>query len=215
MESEIKSFIKGKLNKSYKNHELIVFNDAEIEIMEGEIYHVSSPSQMGKSSLLRILSNVEYNDLYTLGFFVKSEDISYMPPALFYYQYMSVKQYIEFHAQINIRFLKNDAEEAMKIFGLMHNSKIKEISEREQMILNAIICLSQEKKFYVMDEPFLNIESSDIEPFVSLIKKRFDEHKTFIIATKHDLIMSQLSTKKLVIEGPSKISVTTGGGSHV
>lgn len=215
MEKESKVFIKGKLNKSYDKGQIVVFKDAEISITEGKIYHVTSASKKGKSSLLRIMSNVEYNDIYTLGFFVKTEDISYMPPKLFYYRYMTVLDYIDFHADINVKLLKHDLLEVVHQFKLNLKSPITELSMREQMLLNLFICLSQEKKLYVIDEPFLHILNSDISPIKALISKRFDPTKTIMIATEHPSIMTGLSTLKLFIQDTSRIIPTSGGDSDV
>ncbi len=215
MEKENKVFIKGKLNKNYNKGQVVVFKDAEISISEGNIYHVTSASKKGKSSLLRILSNVEYNDLYTLGFFVKTEDISYMPPQLFYYRYMTVSDYIEFHADINIKLLKRDLLEVVEQFKLDLKCPIIELSIREQMLLNLFICLSQEKKLYVIDEPFMSIESFDIAPLKALISKRFDSTKAIIIATEHPSIMQGLTTERLTIQDPSLIVSQSGGDADV
>jgi ABC-2 type transport system ATP-binding protein len=214
VENEIKMFIKGKLNKTYLHQKVTVFSDADIEIMEGEIYHVTSASKKGKSSLLRILANVEYNDVYTLGFFVKSEDISYMPPQLHHYTYMTVNDYIQFHAEINVKFLTKDALDCLSLFRINLDEKIKDLTEREKMIINLIVCLSQEKKLYVIDEPFLHTISDDIPLWINLIKKRYDEHKTFIIATQHETIMSFLSTVLITIEDPSHIVMKRRGDHH-
>jgi hypothetical protein len=66
-----------------------------------------------------------------------------------------------------------------------------------------------------MDEPFLHIETADIDPIKQLISKRFDSAKTIIIATQHVSIMQGLSTQRLSIEDPSLIHVTSGGDLHV
>jgi len=215
MENEIKTFIKGKLNKTYQHQKITVFSDADIEIMEGEIYHVTSASKKGKSSLLRILSNVEYNDVYTLGFFVKSDDISYMPSTLYHYSYMTVDDYIQFHAEINVKFLTKDAFDRLSLFKINLDEKINDLPEREKMIINLIICLSQEKKLYVIDEPFLHTVSSDLPLWINLFKQTFDEHKTFIVATQHETIMSQLATVLITIEDPAHIVMKRRGDIHV
>ncbi len=214
VEQEVKMFIKGKLNKSYTHAKVTVFSDADIEIMEGEIYHVTSQSKKGKSSLLRILSNVEYNDVYTLGFFVKSEDIAYMPPTLYFYAYMKVIDYVQFHTQINVKFLTKDAIDQIHLLGIDLNEKIMDLTDREKMLLNLIICLSQEKRLYVMDEPFLHCVKEDIPLIRSFIQQRFDEHKTFIIATTHETLMSNLYTYQVVIEDPSHILMKKRGETH-
>lgn len=202
MKKETRVFIKGKLNKSYHHGRLTVFKDADIEILEGVIYHVSGTPQSGKSSLLRILSNVEYNDLYTLGFFVKSEDIAYMPHQLFYYRYMTVTDYLDFHQNINVRFLRADAQRAVLACKIIPSFHIIDLSDRDRMLLNLIVCMSQEKKLYVIDDPYHAILKEDYPLVRDLIMTRFDSKKTVIIATEQKV---DYATRMLQIKRISEI----------
>lgn len=70
----------------------------------------------------------------------------------------------------------------------------------EQKILNYLICLSKNAKLYLIDEPFPYVDLLNDEIFRNMIINRYDETKTFIIATHQINEFEKLASYCLLIK---------------
>ncbi|NLG82481.1 MAG: ATP-binding cassette domain-containing protein [Bacilli bacterium] len=181
----------------------LVFNDVDVTINKGEIYLLIGRNGTGKSTLLRLLGKIEpYKFKKHL---IAEKDISYMPSDLSYYPYMRIIDLLKFYHDTHQNFSLEFAHTYLEEFQLKPNKMIKKLSLGEQKILNYLICLSKEAKLYLIDEPFPYVDLLNDEIFRKMIINKYDEEKTFIIATHQINEFEKLASYCLLIKSPETI----------
>lgn len=198
------NIITGKI---YKEYQKPIFNFLELTIKEGEIYLVIGKNGVGKSTLLRILAQVDIDYHQFLKHSLAEHEISYMPSNLVYYPYMKIKDLLSFYKATRVNFDLEYAIRYLKAFRINPNRKINNLSDGEKKIVNFTLCLSNIAHLYVIDEPFPNVDVINDELFRKMIIERYSNHTTFIIAT-HQINESEiLSSKCIFLKNENEIEV--------
>lgn len=188
--------IKDTITFMYPNK--LVFENVEMKINQGEIYLLIGRNGCGKSTLLRLLAKIEpYQFKLHL---VNEKEISYMPSDLVYYSYMKIIDLLKFYDDTHHNFSLDFALKYLDEFKLNPKQKIKKLSMGEQKILNYLICISKNAKLYLIDEPFPYVDLLNDEIFRNMIINRYDETKTFIIATHQINEFEKLASYCLLIK---------------
>ena len=200
------NIIRGQLNFHYKNNK--VFEHVDVNIDEGDIVLVIGRNGAGKSTLLRLIAKIDEVSRYsTLINDVDKKDISYMASELIYYSQMKIKDILSFYNDIHNDFDTKYATAYIDEFKLSLNKRISRLSDGERKILAFIICLSFNRKLYIIDEPFPNVDLLNDEIFRRMIIEKYDKHTTFIIATHQINEFEKVSNKCLFIKSKREVEI--------
>lgn len=199
--------IKGKINKKYGNK--TVFQNASIDIDEGEIYLVIGRNGVGKSTLLRILAKVESyqwgdDDIHTID----KIDINYGSSELIYYKSMRIKDLLLFYQYTHQNFNSQYALEHLKLFNLDKAYKINKLSDGQRKALSFVISLSFDCSLYIIDEPFPNVDLLNNEYFRKMIINKYSKGTTFIISTHQINEFEKIASKYIFIKDESNIEIS-------
>lgn len=194
------------LNFKYKNN--TVFEGATVEVNEGDIVLVIGRNGVGKSTLLKIMAGIiELNKYSVCNYKYSLAQISYMPSDLIYYPNMKVKDLINFYRDVHNDFNANYAFSYVKEFKINEDKKINKLSDGERKIIAYIITLSFNRKLYIIDEPFPNVDLLNDEIFRRMILERYNEETTFIIATHQINEFEKVANKCIFIKSKNDIDL--------
>ena len=200
------NIIRGQLNFHYKK--TTVFEHVDVNIYEGDIVLVIGRNGAGKSTLLRLIARIEEISKYsTLINEVEKKDISYLASDLIYYSQMKIKDIFSFYNDMHDDFDKDYAYSCLTEFKISANKRISRLSDGERKIINFIICLSFNRKLYIIDEPFPNVDLLNDEIFRKMIIEKYHQNTTFIIATHQINEFEKVSNKCLFIKSKREIEI--------
>lgn len=168
------------INKSYGEKE--VLKNLNLTINNGTITFIMGESGVGKTSLLKILLNLDKEfsgEIYGL----KDKKISAVFQENRLCEELTIKRNLKL---INEKIYDKEIEDALKSIGIKGslNTKIKELSggmKRRIAILRALLV---EFHILILDEPFKGLDEENKEKTINFIQDRI-EGKTVIIVT-HD-----------------------------
>lgn len=166
------------LRKKYSDK--LVLKNIEIALLENGLYGFFGKNGQGKTTFFNCLlglasyeGSIKLDDNY-----LKSSDCAWIPTEPDFYEYLTVKEFIDFYA-MTVGGEKTKNYNAL--FEVPLNQLIKECSTgtRKKVYINAVLQLS-DYKIYIFDEPFngLDIEANYV--LIEEIKKLSKTHIVFI-----------------------------------
>jgi len=204
----MEKLINGKLFKSFGDENHYVFRYAQIEILPNEIYLLVGRNGIGKSTLLKMLAQVEHNALfYTLHWSIGIGDMNYTPSQLAHYAYMKVETLLRFHQASSNRFSYEQAYQHLSTFSINPNQKINHLSDGQKKILSYIISLSYQAKLYLIDEPFPNVDLVFDEAFRKMILMSKNDENSFVISTHQINEFEKVASKIIFIKSSREIEI--------
>lgn len=224
---EVKNLI-----KKYGEH--VAVNDLSFTVEKGQILGFLGPNGAGKSTTMNILTGyISATEGYVLinghDIFLEPEEakkcIGYLPEIPPLYQDMTVKEYLDFVADIK---LVKKAEKSEMILQIMDMTRITDVSQRliKQLskgykqrlgLAQAIVGFPE---VLIFDEPTVGLDPMQIIEIRDLIKALSKEHT--IILSSH--ILSEISAicdkvmiinkgKLIVSDTPENLSKHIGGSN--
>ena len=101
----------------------------------------------------------------------------------------------------NVDFNREDLIEYRELLGIRDivSKKISDLSHSEIKLLGYYLMIDSDAKIYVIDEPFLDLDSTDIKKVKSLFNKLIKNGKTIIIGSMDTNVIYSLCKKALLI----------------
>lgn len=184
MESIIE--IKG-LTKEY--HKTLALNNLHCSIEKGKVLAILGPNGSGKTSLIKILAGILREtrgevliDGHKPGPHTKSL-ISYLPDRHILYEWMTIKDAIQFYKDFYEDFDKNKAYELLEFMKLDENMKVPSLSKGMKEKLQLTLVLSRKAKIYILDEPIAGVDPVARDQILDAIINNYDKESTMIITT--------------------------------
>lgn len=178
--------IKG-VTKTYRNKRAL--DNLNLNIKKGGVIGILGPNGSGKTTLIKILTGLlrpsegkVLIDGKVPGAYTKSI-VSYLPDRNFLYDWMNIKDAIEFFQDFYKDFDKDKANELIEFMGLNPDMKIKEISKGMHEKLNLSLVLARKAKIYILDEPIAGVDPVARDQILDTIVKNYNEESTMIITT--------------------------------
>ncbi len=210
-----KNFDDGDKN----NH---ILKDINIEIFEKETLAVIGASGSGKSTLLHVISGLESacsGEIYidnTLLSNLSEKDLCKirLKNIGFIYQFhhlikeLSVKENISLPLMVakkNIEEINIKTREIIEKVGLKHRSdyQIDKLSGGERQRVAIARSIVHDPKIIFADEPTGNLDKNNAKNIFSLLTDLANYNNSSLIVATHDLEMTPLLNKKLIIENGS------------
>lgn len=184
--------VTDKVSKYYKNN--IVLDNVSLSFEEGKIYGLLGRNGVGKTTLLRIISNqiVNYQGEVKLFGSNLKENSKATENVLFVNEFMLPKalqdEKIKYIFKWVSNFLPNWDEEyknqLLEEFNLDPKVKFKKLSKGNKNLISLIIGLASGTKYTLYDEPSVGLDANNRYKFYQQLMKNTEEtNRTSIIST--------------------------------
>lgn len=179
------------LSKSYGSTTII--KNMNLEIPKGVIYGFIGENGAGKTTTMNMICGLKksscgkiiFNDK-ELKYDDKRENIGYLPQQPKFYEYMSVKEYVD-----SILSLSKDRnniftrDELLSIVGLLESSNkiIKTLSGGMKQRLGIAVAICNNPKLVILDEPTSALDPEGRREVMNIIKKLKEKGMTIFFST--------------------------------
>ena len=188
------------LNRSNKK----IFEDISISLSPGKIIILKGRNGSGKTSLLKTILNIlepTSGSIYWKGKIINKnlydyyDNITYISDKTSSIRQLSLWDNIKIWKKINLSKINYEAiENILSILNLssLKNSKVNTLSLGEIKKLELLRLIIENKKFWILDEPFTNLDKDS----VNVIEQTFTDHcinNGSIIFSSHQEPLIQIS----------------------
>lgn len=209
-------------NVTKKYGKFVAVNDISFKINEGEIIGLLGPNGAGKSTTMNMLTGyIEQTegDIIINGYNMlkkpkkAKKDIGYMPEGTPLYTDLTVKEFVNYMAEIKGVNKKEREEKVQNIIeqtGLKDVEKkiIKNLSRGYKQRVSMAGALVGDPKILILDEPTVGLDPKQITEIRSLIKELGKTHT--VILSSHILSeVSQICNKVIIINKGKIVAVDT------
>lgn len=201
------------LSKNYGNNK--VLENINLEIEDKKIYGLLGRNGVGKTTLLKILSNliVSYSGEAKIDGSNIKENQALTENILFISDTMlpdSMKNYKIKNIFKNVSlFLPNWNEEfkdfLLKDFNLNPNVKLKQLSKGNKNLISLIIGLASGAKYTFFDEPSIGLDANNRYKFYNYILKISEDSDRTIIVSTHIIDEAESVFEKVIILEDKKV----------
>ncbi len=202
------------LNFAYSGEQNFDFPD--IDLKPGEHLLILGPSGVGKTTLLHLLSGilpassgtVSIDDIEITSLNRKEIDqFRGTHVGLIFQQYHFIGSLsVDENMQLRQSFPKRQKDEARRErlaerLGLSEhlNKKVTQLSQGQQQRLAIALGLIHQPKVVFADEPTSNLDDSNCEKVIQLLKDEADRCKSSLVIITHDQRVSQHFANKIVL----------------
>lgn len=182
-----------KLTKSYGKNRGI--ENINLAVEEGDFFGFVGPNGAGKSTTIRLLIGLISQDRGEIKIFGKNiktaqneilSEIGVMPSETFLYPEMTVKEVIQFSADLRKKDCQAEAAALCERLKLDVNKKIKELSLGNRKKVSIVCAFQHRPKLCILDEP-----TSGLDPLMQrefyMICKENNQRGTTIFLSSHNL----------------------------
>ena len=209
-------------NVTKKYGKFVAVDDISFKINEGEIIGLLGPNGAGKSTTMNMLTGyIEQTegDIIINGYNMlkkpkkAKKDIGYMPEGTPLYTDLTVREFVNYMAEIKGVNKKERKEKVQKIIeqtGLKDVEKklIKNLSRGYKQRVSMAGALVGDPKILILDEPTVGLDPKQITEIRSLIKDLGKTHT--VILSSHILSeVSQICNKVIIINKGKIVAVDT------
>ncbi|MCR2044649.1 ABC transporter ATP-binding protein [Anaerosalibacter massiliensis] len=176
-----------RISKNYFNKKAL--DNLSLNIEEGKVLGILGPNGSGKTTLIKIMTGLLRQssgelliDGHKVGVYTKSI-VSYLPDRNFLYNWMIIKDALNFYSDFYYDFDEKRAEELLHFMQLEKNMKITSLSKGMMEKLNLILVLSRKAKLYILDEPIAGVDPVARDQILDAIIKNYDSNSSMIVTT--------------------------------
>jgi len=207
---EINSLIKTFSSKS-------VICNLNLTLKPGKTIGLLGPNGSGKTTLMKIaagLLKATYGEILIdgqrPGVYTKSI-VSYLPDINHLYDWMTVKDAVNFYKRFYTDFDVQKSKELIQYFEINERDKVARLSKGAVQKVLIMLVLSRKAKLYILDEPFNGVDPVGKEQIIQSILKNYNENSSVIISTHQmnevETILDQvifIEKGKIVISGDAE-----------
>lgn len=175
------------VTKNYGKHKAL--DNLNLTIDTGKIVGVFGPNGAGKTTLIKCMMSLLHYDSGKIlidGMIpgAKSKEITaYLPDKEFLYNWMTIKQAINFFNESFNDFNINKANHFIDLLGLKFDQKVNACSKGMLEQLNMALILSRDAKLYIFDEPLAAVDPLTRDKLLKMILDNFNKNSSLIIST--------------------------------
>lgn len=209
-------------NITKKYGSFTALDDISFTINDGEVVGFLGPNGAGKSTTMNIITgfieqtegHVLVNGFDTVKKAKKSKgEIGYMPENVPLYMDLTVKEFVNYMAElrkVNRKVKKERVQKVLKETGLdvMQNKLIKNLSRGQKQRVSLAGTLVADPKILILDEPTVGLDPKQITEIRSLIKDLGKKHT--VILSSHILSeVSQICDRVIIINKGKIVAIDT------
>lgn len=199
-----------KCSKKYEN-ESIGLNELTLSLPDHGVVFLKGNSGSGKTTFINCLSGLDH---FSVGRIIyNGENVetlekwsSFLFQENFFIEYLTVYE--------NLKCVSKERDDIIdKLLSEMNISHLKNkiianVSGGERFRISFIRSIIQKKNIIFLDEPFANLDNSNVEIMCNIIR-RFSFNKLFIIASHQSTTLEVLSDAIITIDNNHNVSYTS------
>lgn len=194
-----------QVTKRYQGE--IVLDKISLEIDAGRVIGLLGKNGIGKTTLLRILSNLNYPEEGQILFDGKVMDyhsitkLSYLFGENEFYDWMRVRDAIQYYQDFYHDFDVERANRLCQEFHLDPKKKITNLSRGNKERVFLLLALCRRVSLYLMDEPMEGLDPSFKRNLKKILLENLPEGATVILATHLLKDLEQLFDQVMIMHG--------------
>ena len=179
------------------NIETLIFKINRIDFSD-KINYICDKNGSGKTLFL---DSLYFDNKVRIEPHIDKKDIIYLSQHFSFYERIKVEDFVEFFDQINNENLLEKIRKNSYINNFINenfNKTLYHLSGGEFKFLYLILLLFTDKKLYLLDEPFNELDNEKAEYIANLIKDLNKNGKKIIITNHYDLgLFEEKDMKKI------------------
>lgn len=164
-------------------------NNVSIQLEKGNIYGLLGPNGSGKSTLMKMIAGLFHPtngviliDQTPINVNSKNQ-IAYMSTDAYLYNYMSIKQVGQFHADFYQDFDTKHFNELLKRMSLTPELKVKNLSTGMTSKLKIASTMARKADIYMLDEPLNGIDLIARDEIINAILDTLKEDNILLMSS--------------------------------
>ncbi len=169
-------------NLSFTRNNKYIFSGLDLSVSPNKIIHITGRNGIGKTTLIKILANMlvpNTGEIYWNGKNIKKNlkdffnNLTYIMDVQSSKEEMSVlENAIYWKKLFSSKIQENELNTIFKLLSLNKYSKVSALSKGEIKKLELCRLVIEQKKFWLLDEPFSGLDKDSI----ALIRETFKNH---------------------------------------
>ena len=185
------------VTKTFNKHKAV--DDLSLSVPKGSIYGFIGPNGSGKTTTIRMIMNILYQDSGTIKLYgtehlgSKLDNVGYLPEERGLYKKMKVKEILRFHGELkNAGNINKEIDFWLKRFDLTEwaNKKVETLSKGMSQKVQFIATIIDKPEIIILDEPFSGLDPVNTEVIRSTVLELQSAGSTVIFST-HDMGMAE------------------------
>ncbi len=175
------------LRKNYGRQEAL--RDINLTLHSGKIIGLLGPNGSGKTTLMKLLNGLlqpTAGEILINGMEPGVETkkiVSYLPDRMYFADWMTVKDLLDFFADFYDDFNRFKAEDMCLTLGIRLKEKVKKLSKGNKEKVQLILVMSRKAKLYLLDEPIAGVDPVARDYILDTILNNYNEEGTILIST--------------------------------
>ncbi|CRH92390.1 ABC transporter%2C ATP-binding component [Chlamydia trachomatis] len=201
------------LNKKYGSN--IVLDNINFEIESGKIYGLLGRNGVGKTTLLKIMSNqiISYTGEVKLDSEIIKENQAATEQILFVSEFMipdsmkseKIKNILSAVSALLPNWNEKYKDELLADFKLNPKTTLKKLSKGNRNLLSLIIGLASGAKYTLYDEPSVGLDANNRYKFYQHLMKSMEDSKRTAIISTHIIDEAENIFEDVIILEDSKV----------
>lgn len=156
---------------------------------KGKLVGLLGPNGSGKTTMMRIAAGllqpssgeIEYSN--NLSKHERKELVAFMPTENHIYEWMTIKDAIDFYDEFFKDFNRAGATEIIEKMSMPLKKSVKSLSTGQRGRLKVALTLSRKADLYLLDEPLNGIDPISRDMIVELIASQINEDRCIVISS--------------------------------
>ncbi|MEN2777083.1 ABC transporter ATP-binding protein [Acetivibrio clariflavus] len=176
-----------QLTKAYEKN--VVLNQIDLVIKKGKIVGLLGPNGSGKTTLIKLINGllVPTSGEILIGGKKPGLDtkkiVSYLPERNSLYNWMKVKELVEFYKEFFEDFSEEKANSLLSMLNIDSNSRLKILSKGTKEKIQLILAMSRDADLYCLDEPIGGVDPAAREHIINTILNNYNRKGSILIST--------------------------------
>lgn len=158
-----------------------ILNRLNVKIPRNRIIGLAGDNGNGKSTLLKLMAGIWRPDEGTVLRYTKR--ISYLMPRDIFYEWMRVKDAVQFYDTHYQNFAFEKADNLIENAGIEKKVLLRKLSDGQRELLMLILAICVESELYLLDEPLTGADAAFKRDVRRFLMKNLPEGASIVMAT--------------------------------
>ncbi len=166
-----------------------MLNQIDLVIKKEKIVGLLGPNGSGKTTLIKLINGllVPTSGEILIGGKKPGLDtkkiVSYLPERNSLYNWMKVKELVEFYKEFFEDFSEEKANSLLSMLNIDSNSRLKILSKGTKEKIQLILAMSRDADLYCLDEPIGGVDPAAREHIINTILNNYNRKGSILIST--------------------------------